>query len=538
MRFTRILFAVLGISLGMSAEAASFDCALASSRIDNAICASPQVSALDSELDAAYRAALIRSADQEAVRVAQRSWLKTTRNKCQDDDACLVAVYRQRIAALNSSHPDLTAAVTSEAKAEAKANVEAEEAADRNLAMENAAAEASAQAQKAAAEAAAAAEQAEKLKVEAEKAAQALEQAMEAKRVAELEAAKQKQILQLGGGIAVLIVLLAIWIVRTLRRNRNTKASSGEDDEPMMRDASSLVLDSFVISAAELEPTPPKDRAEGVENYAANQYPATPTEASVTVASDLSNMFGRSVDSENIDQSDERPADSTEPVKEKMSLTLSERVRMVLLKSATFLHEEIGGLLKSIAQLWKNLINSEGLKSRHAKELVLSFISNLSTAQRIMLITILVSVAFSSWPNPGGNASISSASGKILSLQQGAEYKYYSNDRCTDSSSEICVSADSYRDLCKKAKGVTERAILARAMSANYAEAALLRAGALDKVKITWGKTYNGVEHCYAIVWVSGLVNGTSTQEEVQGIVKSFILNDRGELLVSYFDLI
>lgn len=84
------------------AEAASFDCAKASSRIENSVCASAQISKLDDELDTAYRSALSRSTDPAAVRAAQRAWLKQTRNQCPDNE-CLITVYSERRAALDSS---------------------------------------------------------------------------------------------------------------------------------------------------------------------------------------------------------------------------------------------------------------------------------------------------------------------------------------------------------------------------------------------------------------------------------------------------
>lgn len=78
---------------------ASFDCAKAASRIENAICASPVLSGLDSDLDAAYRATLADSSNPKGVRQAQREWLKANRNRC-GDEACLRTVYQQRISAL------------------------------------------------------------------------------------------------------------------------------------------------------------------------------------------------------------------------------------------------------------------------------------------------------------------------------------------------------------------------------------------------------------------------------------------------------
>lgn len=89
-------------ALGNPALGASFDCTMASSRIDNAICASPELSELDSKLDAAYRSALAVSADPPRVREAQREWLRATRNPC-GDEGCLLTVYKQRIAALSAT---------------------------------------------------------------------------------------------------------------------------------------------------------------------------------------------------------------------------------------------------------------------------------------------------------------------------------------------------------------------------------------------------------------------------------------------------
>ncbi len=104
MRFRWFVLGVLGFSITIEANAASFDCAKAISRIDNTICASPKVSKLDNDLAVAYKDALRNSADQDGVKTAQRAWLKQTRNTCLDE-ACLITVYQQRIAALNASVP-------------------------------------------------------------------------------------------------------------------------------------------------------------------------------------------------------------------------------------------------------------------------------------------------------------------------------------------------------------------------------------------------------------------------------------------------
>ena len=90
------------IALNSNSFAASFDCAKAVSRIENAICASPELSDLDSQLANAYKSAISRSDDIDGVKAAQRAWLKETRNSC-DNLNCLLSVYKQRIAALTTS---------------------------------------------------------------------------------------------------------------------------------------------------------------------------------------------------------------------------------------------------------------------------------------------------------------------------------------------------------------------------------------------------------------------------------------------------
>jgi len=74
---------ILQVCVTGSSSAASFDCTKASSRVDKAICNSPQISQLDSDLDAAYKKALAANNDPEALKLAQRSWLKEN-PLCQD----------------------------------------------------------------------------------------------------------------------------------------------------------------------------------------------------------------------------------------------------------------------------------------------------------------------------------------------------------------------------------------------------------------------------------------------------------------------
>lgn len=96
------------------AHAASFDCGAARSPIEHAICNDAQLSALDSDLADAYRAALNKhGADADALKGAQRAWLKQRAPSGVIDVAALKAEYRTRIEALQAQpeFPDPSAAV-------------------------------------------------------------------------------------------------------------------------------------------------------------------------------------------------------------------------------------------------------------------------------------------------------------------------------------------------------------------------------------------------------------------------------------------
>lgn len=105
------VWAVLACLLPGAVQAQSFDCGKAQDALDRAICASPRLRQLDTELAAAYAAALKRDAGQGgALRETQRSWV-TSRAACVSNAAasatvpahterCLTAAYTNRIAVL------------------------------------------------------------------------------------------------------------------------------------------------------------------------------------------------------------------------------------------------------------------------------------------------------------------------------------------------------------------------------------------------------------------------------------------------------
>lgn len=89
------------VSPNVADAQASFDCRRASHPSEIAVCRDPELATVDRNLDAAFRAALNRSADPESLRAGQRVWLADLRN-CNDDPFCLYETYADRIDALKN----------------------------------------------------------------------------------------------------------------------------------------------------------------------------------------------------------------------------------------------------------------------------------------------------------------------------------------------------------------------------------------------------------------------------------------------------
>lgn len=227
---------IVGAFFSMAAGAASFDCAKASSRVENAICASPTLSRLDSELADAYGVILLTNADAEGVKSAQRVWLRDTRNKCVDD-ACLETVYKQRIAALRGPDP---------VDAPSRAEIEADDAnmpSDQELAEQEQKRLAEEQAAKARADelsAKAQAEVAAKAKAEAEAAELAKKQKEEAETKKAVQARQQQLYMAIGVGVLFTVGFFG-WLFLGKRKANpstvNTSKSSSRNDQANQGDA-------------------------------------------------------------------------------------------------------------------------------------------------------------------------------------------------------------------------------------------------------------------------------------------------------------
>ena len=97
--------ALLAVVSGAPCTAQSFDCTRASTPIENAICASPQLKREDSELAANYRAVLkhIVHDGSKAIVQTQRTWMAERERRCSDGGAeCLEGLYRERNAELRA----------------------------------------------------------------------------------------------------------------------------------------------------------------------------------------------------------------------------------------------------------------------------------------------------------------------------------------------------------------------------------------------------------------------------------------------------
>lgn len=88
----------MGLVLGESAIAASFDCVKAQTHVEKMICADAELSKLDREMAATFAEARKTKNKGEVVKQEQMQWLKA-RNDC-NDVGCLKTEYRNRISNL------------------------------------------------------------------------------------------------------------------------------------------------------------------------------------------------------------------------------------------------------------------------------------------------------------------------------------------------------------------------------------------------------------------------------------------------------
>jgi uncharacterized protein len=84
------------VVLGMNAQGASFECGKAQTKVEHLICDNASISKLDDELAVSYKAALHNKTQADAIKKAQKQWMKDARNVCADV-GCLKTAYQARI---------------------------------------------------------------------------------------------------------------------------------------------------------------------------------------------------------------------------------------------------------------------------------------------------------------------------------------------------------------------------------------------------------------------------------------------------------
>lgn len=111
----QLLIMFAGLVLATTAQAASFDCAKAGTKVEKLICADAGLSKLDEELNAAYKTALQDEKQADSIKQMQKQWMKE-RNGCADA-VCVKRAYETRLLSLAVTHtsPDDSVAVKKKA---------------------------------------------------------------------------------------------------------------------------------------------------------------------------------------------------------------------------------------------------------------------------------------------------------------------------------------------------------------------------------------------------------------------------------------
>lgn len=109
------LMSLVLLLFAVNSYAASFDCAKASTLIEQSICADAELAKLDDRLVLAYKQALAVQPNGGELKLQQRTWLKNVRNQCRDI-ACIKKVYVDRITVLKISAENPASIVSPQAE--------------------------------------------------------------------------------------------------------------------------------------------------------------------------------------------------------------------------------------------------------------------------------------------------------------------------------------------------------------------------------------------------------------------------------------
>ena len=96
----RLIILTVLLCLAGNVYGAGFDCTKASTTVEHLVCNDAELSKMDDALVSAYTRIISQASDREAVKTAQKEWLKR-RDACKDA-ACLKKVYTSRLTVLTS----------------------------------------------------------------------------------------------------------------------------------------------------------------------------------------------------------------------------------------------------------------------------------------------------------------------------------------------------------------------------------------------------------------------------------------------------
>ncbi len=115
-------------------------------------------------------------------------------------------------------------------------------------------------------------------------------------------------------------------------------------------------------------------------------------------------------------------------------------------------------------------------------------------------------------------------------LEPGKEYTRYSDNSCTESASQRCMTLSQYKQMCDFAEGITVRIRSTNAVmySGDYADF-LRTGGTMEQVKYGWSASN---QQCFVSFTISGTFKGSSHSKTFSGRASTFVANAAKSVLI------
>jgi len=507
-------------------QAASFDCAKALTQIEKSICGSPRLSEMDSELGRLYNEALSRTPDagdaRSELRGQQKAWLEGRRNLCSDE-VCLEGAYATRLALLGQAKA---------AYDEAKANAGQE---DRNPPPESETPAASSPSSE---------RQSERVQPATQQVASATV-ALPSQPMASAIGATSKDSSGVGEKlptiflvIAFLQVPLTFWMVL-----RKTKSSKGTGRGLATAGAASSVA-FIALATVGFSLTSEEERAKWNANKQNIQSPPDATNAKTENPVVLPKPEPAKIMAADRSGGASPVAEMNRGQASKYCIALTAGIVGVVtdaesgadilagaqtrarnIQKAFAVDPNVAAYADDIAQKITAIPSQVSQFSELKKKYGEKYSELLLTE---CMKPSLISESTGRPQPPPPNSATQSLVRESVSVSQ----------RLPGQSIEkSSLSSEDYKRICQETKGATKQAIRVLATVGGHEEQKLLDGGSIDEVRVKWAKSNSGVEACYLLVDASGVVNGTSTRVQAQGIVKTFLVNDNRETLAHFATL-